>query len=224
MNNKSLWKLTTNIEITAYNLGGKIIDVVRIKNEIHNLGLTIARNLLAGDKKIGVADATEANKLHDADGGFSALDVGKLLFNSTDTTCTIISGFVDSGELDLTDDIMADTEDYTIYPVGDGITQLGVGTSNAVINVADTTMGNETFRKAMTTQTTSGVGGLVSSVYISPTEAVFAIKELAWFWGVTALATPNYDTGIMVARVLYTRNKTNIESLQVKRTDTFSEA
>ena len=63
----------------------------------------------------GTADATEANKLHDDDGGFSAGDVGKTVWNKTDNTYTTVSGFVDSGELDLTDDIMVDTETYDLF-------------------------------------------------------------------------------------------------------------
>ena len=63
----------------------------------------------------GAADATEASKLHDADGGFTAALVGATLWNTTDDTYTTISGFVDSGELDLTDDIMVDTENYVIF-------------------------------------------------------------------------------------------------------------
>jgi len=61
------------------------------------------------------ADATEANKLHDADGGFEAADVGATVWNTTDNTYTTVSGFVDAGELDLTDDIMVNGENYVLY-------------------------------------------------------------------------------------------------------------
>lgn len=63
----------------------------------------------------GTADATEASKLHDADGGFDASMVGASVYNTTDNTYTTVSGFVDSGELDLTDDIMVNGEGYEIY-------------------------------------------------------------------------------------------------------------
>ena len=66
-------------------------------------------------QKTGIADATEANKLHDADGGFTAADVGKWVWNTTDNTYTTVSGYVDDGELDLTDDIMANGEGYSLY-------------------------------------------------------------------------------------------------------------
>jgi len=75
-------------------------------------GITSERKVITS--KSGTADDTEANKLHDADGGFTAADVGKVVWNSTDDTYTTVSGFVDSGELDLTDDIMADTDEYTL--------------------------------------------------------------------------------------------------------------
>lgn len=63
----------------------------------------------------GTADATEANKLHDADGGFSAADVGKWVWNTSDNTYTTVAAFVDSGELTLAANIMANGEGYTLY-------------------------------------------------------------------------------------------------------------
>ena len=63
----------------------------------------------------GTADATEANKLHDADGGFAASNVGNTVWNTIDDTYTTVSAYVDTGELTLTDDIMADTEVYILY-------------------------------------------------------------------------------------------------------------
>jgi len=66
-------------------------------------------------KLLGTADATEANKLHDAGGGFAASDVGAAIWNKDDHTYTTVTGFVDSGELDLDDNIMANGEDYALY-------------------------------------------------------------------------------------------------------------
>ena len=63
----------------------------------------------------GTADATEAYKLHDADGGFSANDVGKVVKNTTDSTYTYVADYVDSGELTLDDDIFVSGENYSIY-------------------------------------------------------------------------------------------------------------
>lgn len=68
----------------------------------------------------GTADATEANKLHDADGGFSADMVGATAYNTTDSTSSIITAFVDSGELTLAGDIFVITETYRISFFKDG--------------------------------------------------------------------------------------------------------
>jgi len=64
----------------------------------------------------GTADATEANKLHDADAGFTAALVGACVHNTTDDTYAIVTAYVDSGELTISADIMADTETYVVYP------------------------------------------------------------------------------------------------------------
>lgn len=66
------------------------------------------------DATVGAADATEALKLHDADGGFTPDMVGRQVKNLTDNTFTYITAFVNSGELTLNDDIFVDTEEYCI--------------------------------------------------------------------------------------------------------------
>jgi len=63
----------------------------------------------------GTADATEANKLHDADAGFTSDLVGAAVHNTTDDTYALVTGFVDSGELTLDADIMASGETYKVY-------------------------------------------------------------------------------------------------------------
>ncbi len=218
---KGNWKLITNIKVTAFDLEGNVKDVQELKNLITTVGLNMVRDFIYGIALAGTADATEANKLHDADGGFTANDVGRWLHNTTDDTWTTVSGFVDSGELDLTDDIMADTEDYIIYPSGDGIQYLGIGDDDTAPALTDTTLGNETFRKITTARSKPADAQNLHTTYISPAEAVGTIKELAWFAGVTAGA--GADTGIMISRALYSREKTALESLQIERTDIFEE-
>jgi len=65
--------------------------------------------------KSGTADATEFAKLHDANGGFAASDVGAEIWNKTDNTYATVTAFVDSGELTLDADIMVDTETYDLF-------------------------------------------------------------------------------------------------------------
>ncbi len=99
---------------------------------------------------------------------------------------------------------------------------LGIGSDNTAPLVTDTTLGTETFRKARTSQSKPGTGQQTYVQYIDPTEAIGVIEEFGWFAGAAALVgTPN--SGIMVSRVLYSRVKTALESLQIERTDTFVE-
>ncbi len=99
---------------------------------------------------------------------------------------------------------------------------MGIGDDSTTPALADTTLGNETFRKARTSQSKPADGAVLYTQYVAPAEAVGAIEEMGWFAG--AAAGAGADTGIMIARVLYTRTKTNLESLQIERTDTFAEA
>ena len=64
----------------------------------------VAAVILSGPTT-GAADATEALKLHDADGGFVAGMVGATITNTDDDTEAEITAFVDSGELTLDTDI-----------------------------------------------------------------------------------------------------------------------
>ncbi len=94
------------------------------------------------------------------------------------------------------------------------------GSSNTANNVAQTTLVAEFGRKAITSQTNGGTGELVTVTYIGPSEAnTPKIEEMGWFAGPLATATP--DSGIMVARVLYSHQKTALEAIQSARTDAF---
>lgn len=102
------------------------------------------------------------------------------------------------------------------------IKRLGIGGTNTAPAVGQTTLFSEFFRKAPTLYAPGATGIIVTTTYIAPTEAnTPKIEELGWFNG--ALATDTADSGIMISRVLYSRQKTNLESLQVERTDTISE-
>jgi hypothetical protein len=83
---------------------------------------------------------------------------------------------------------------------------------------SDTTLHNETFRKAVTVQSAGGAGVATTTLFLSPQDAVSVIAELGWFAGVSATSTPG--SGAMVARVLYNHQHTNLESVQSVRTDT----
>lgn len=104
--------------------------------------------------------------------------------------------------------------------VTDGeIKYLAVGAGSTPPSASDVALADERFRKQITKQINTGAPGELKTItYIAPFECNdFAIAELGWFAGPNATATPG--SGILVARVLYSRAKTALESLQIERTD-----
>jgi hypothetical protein len=99
------------------------------------------------------------------------------------------------------------------------IKYMGWGDSTTAVSSTQAALGNEAGRKAITSRSSSGPGVLVTTTYLAPAEAVGTIGELGWFasTGATAVA----DSGIMLARVLYSKVKTELESITVDRIDSF---
>lgn len=96
---------------------------------------------------------------------------------------------------------------------------LALGDNATAPAASDTKLVNELFRKTLTTQAVGSTGEVVTTIYVAPAEAVFHIQEAGWF---AAGASATKDSGVLVARVLYDRDKTDLESLQFERHDTFS--
>lgn len=101
------------------------------------------------------------------------------------------------------------------------IRYLAWGTDSTANATNQTKLVAESGRKAVTTQAAGGTGVMVTTTYIAPYEAIVSIEELGWFAGTGATAVA--DSGVLVSRVLYSRAKTALESIQVVRTDTFTE-
>ena len=98
------------------------------------------------------------------------------------------------------------------------ITYLAVGDDNTTPVVGDTALGNETFRKVVTASTAGpGVGEAVNTIYLAPFDANGQIEELGFYGGNASAAA---GSGTLVARVLYSKLKDNLEAIQVERTDT----
>jgi hypothetical protein len=93
-------------------------------------------------------------------------------------------------------------------------------TTTAVVNtpsVNDTQLQNEQFRKLYST-TLNGVaqGEGITRCYLAPQDALIQIAEFGWFASSSATSTPN--SGILVARAIYSLStgvKTNLQSIQV---------
>jgi len=137
----------------------------------------------------------------------------------------VISIFRDgTKQVDELENLITDAGKNLLRDVLDGtvtdgeIKYVALGDNNTVPASSDTKLGNEFFRKQVTKQETGATGELTTTVYIAPYEANQQIEEIGWFAG--AEATSTKDSGVLIARVLYSKNKTELESLQIERTDT----
>jgi hypothetical protein len=97
------------------------------------------------------------------------------------------------------------------------IKYLALGTSSATVSDTDTQLGGEIFRTTFITTTKPDIGQLEKTALILDNEAVAPIEEIGIFAGLTATTVSN--SGIMISRVLYSRNKTNLENIQIIRRD-----
>jgi len=144
------------VEITIYDLNGKPIEFVALKNKITTVALNMLRDIIRGT----VTD-------------------GKIKY-------------------------------------------LAWGSDNTAVSEAHTQLVAEFGRKAITSQAAGAAGVVTTTTYVAPYEAnAPKVEELGWFAG--DAATDVVDTGIMIGRILYSRDKTPIESWNVVRTDTFTE-
>lgn len=101
------------------------------------------------------------------------------------------------------------------------ITWVAVGTGSTAPAATDTTLVSESFRKATTSHTNPATGETIVSVYIGPSDAVgVVIAEVGFFGGDSATSAAN--SGVLVARGLWSHTKTNTESLVLKIDATFS--
>ena len=82
--------------------------------------------------------------------------------------------------------------------------------------VSDVTLGNELFRKQITTITASG-GNVQSIVNLGSAEANFTIREIGVFCGTLATATAN--SGTLLARVAVNIAKNSNITMNIVRTD-----
>jgi hypothetical protein len=103
------------------------------------------------------------------------------------------------------------------------IRYVALGDSSTAPLVSQTRLVAEKFRKATSSAERPATGQCRTLCYVAPSEATtFTTREIGWFSGTAATASVN--SGTMVARVLYTRAKTDIESLLIERVDTITAA
>jgi hypothetical protein len=95
------------------------------------------------------------------------------------------------------------------------ITWVAVGTSATAPAATDTQLGAEVFRKVLTTDAAGAAAGEgLFTLYLAPGDAVgVVIAEVGWFSGPSAGSGAN--TGVLVARALYSHTKVITESINL---------
>lgn len=97
------------------------------------------------------------------------------------------------------------------------IKYLALGTSNIPVTTSDTKLGNEIFRTPISNQELTATGELTTDFVVLDNEAIGSIREVGIFGGNTATSAPN--TGILISRILWSKEKTSSEELNFKRID-----
>lgn len=98
------------------------------------------------------------------------------------------------------------------------IKYLALGTGNTAITDSDLVLDTEIFRTAPTSgPTLTGTGEVTTEFYVLDSEAIGQIEEIGIFAGSTA--TVSADSGILLSRILWSRNKTSSEEITFKRID-----
>jgi len=164
----------------------------------------------------GAADATESSYLHDADGGFAATNVGNIVWNTTDDTYTTVSAYVDSGQLTLTEHIMASGETYILYSSDSFLTwkdyehiiSANQFTANDAVDIPShfSIRDQQTMYSQITGTATSTAADAAGQVTLTDTSALFTTTDYV-SPGDTIHNTTDASTGV----VLSITDATNLE-------------
>lgn len=102
------------------------------------------------------------------------------------------------------------------------ILYFAIGTNNTAPTASDTKLGAEVFRKAISSYTNGvSTGEILANCYLAPSDAIgVAIAEVGVFGGSSASSTAN--SGVLLARGLYSHTKTGLESITLQLDLTFS--
>jgi hypothetical protein len=97
------------------------------------------------------------------------------------------------------------------------IKYLAIGTDNSPIDDNDSQLGTEVFRTQFQTSDNNADGEFTTTFTILDSEAVTTWQEIGIFCGSGATASAN--SGTMLSRILYNRNKTSLEEIEITRLD-----
>lgn len=97
----------------------------------------------------------------------------------------------------------------------DDINYIAVGSSAAIIE-NPTQLGAEIFRAQITNRDKTGIGITEAMTSLLDSDGSLAIREIGIFANGTELA----NSGVLISRMLWTRDKTAAETIQINRIDT----
>lgn len=97
------------------------------------------------------------------------------------------------------------------------VAYLAIGTDNSALSDSDTQLGTEVFRTQDLTSTRTATGEFTTTFTVLDSEAVTTWEEIGIFCGTGATGTAN--TGTMLSRILYTKEKTSLEEIDITRVD-----
>lgn len=97
------------------------------------------------------------------------------------------------------------------------IKYLAVGRDGTPVTNNQVLLGNEVFRTPFLSRNKSGIGELRHVTVIRDNEAVGSIREIGVFGG--SSATDQANSGILISRILWSRDKTSLEEIQITRID-----
>ncbi len=97
------------------------------------------------------------------------------------------------------------------------ITEAAIGDNSAAPAVGDTALANERLRIEIIDKSVVDANTALTTAYVAPFEAnTWTTEEIGWFGG-------SLDDE-MLSRVLFSHAKTDLESIQIDRQDSFAEA
>ena len=96
------------------------------------------------------------------------------------------------------------------------ITEVAIGDDNTAPTVGDTALANERLRIEIIDKSIVDADTAITTAYVAPFEAnTWTTEEIGWFGG-----SANNE---MHSRVLFSHAKTDLESIQIDRQDSFAE-
>ena len=93
------------------------------------------------------------------------------------------------------------------------ITHAALGDDDTPVSITDTTLGNEVYRNAIASKTSSN-GIIYATAFFSQTEVTGSFKEC----GIFADGTSSPNTGVLISHVNIDVNKSNVQKLTIDYT------